>query len=594
MRQKGDKKDGTNRDFMVVGYGYMAIYGIEVAKPLEVIASEMSTYSLRTLLVVFMKVALTFLKSHETTDQAVQIELLKGFFPLETRKKIVEVVRRGDSPNWSFFVEQTLYNLLKMAFENAGDDSKKDVTDDDVEKVGRWFLLMADACLSSSGLDNGFELPVSTQTELIRQYTTRQFYLRHDERLANRLCRYKEIVKLTQTNKHNLNVTKLFEEASGGVDVKTYLDVVFFLMSKWAIKGTTRDFETGIVIEREEWFRNIKVDKTKVIKVLDLLSFTPEEYNSHYQKVVDGLFGGQDEHLNNFMVFMQRPLIQVMETRYICPFSTYLAEKSSTGIYWLIENFLRGEGREVERSKLPQVWGDAFEAYINTRIKSFAGESYYPNYTVGRGGEIDGVLALPNIVCLLEAKAPHVSYLAQLKATPELLEPHLNQLIGKNQKGKPKGLGQITRAITGFRKNEWSLPFDTTNKKFLPVVVTEEAIHIDAFSRKYYEDFAKRKQVALEDADVLPFIIIDAGEVEFLEAIAEEKGLAEVERLLVNYSLVFRQRNEHGFCRGAMSLRNYLYTVGYPLPENKFLKRAFDQYSKELRKYFNKGQGLTK
>lgn len=588
MDTKRNDTSGTNRDFMVVGYGYKAVYGIEVPKPLDVIATEMKQYNLRSLLIVFMKVSLTFLKGHDTTDRAVQTELLKGFFPLEVRKKIVKVIKEGGSPRWSFFVEQTLYGLVKLALENASDDDKKDVTDDEVEVIGRWFLLMADACLSTSGLDTGLELPVDTQTELIRRYTTQQFYLRHDERFMYRLCRYHEIAKLVQQpNSHKVDVAQLFEEASGGVDVKTYLDVVFFLVAKWAVRATTKDFETGIVVERTEWFSKINVDEAKVIKVLDLLSFTPQEYEGYYGDVVRNIFGGKDEYLNNFMVFMQRPLVRVTDTRYVCPFSTYLAEKPSTGMYWLIENFLRNAGRKAERDKLPSIWGDAFEAYINTRIKSFAGQDYHANVIAGKVGEIDGILNLPNIVAVVEAKAPHVSYAAQLKATPELLAPHLNQLIGKNQKGKPKGLGQITRAIKGLQQKEWNLPFDAQNKKFLPVIVTEDPIHVDAFSRKYYEEFAQRQGVTLENADVLPFIILSAEEVEYLEAIADERGIAEVERLLIDYAQLFRQRNEHGFCREAMSFKNHLYSKGYEIPENTFMKQAFDKYNEDLRAYFS-------
>jgi hypothetical protein len=576
----------TNNDFMVVCYGYELVYGLKIAKPLEVIATEMGGYSLRTILVVLMKVALTFLEDQEIASRTTQTELIKGFFPLDVRRKIVEVIKKGESPRWTFFSEQALYSLVKIALEHAGNDDKDEITDERVEVVGRWFLLMNDAGLHMGGFESGLEVPMATKMELVRGFTTRQFYLRPSaDRLAYRLCRYIEIVKFAHANKHRLDVDKIFKEASGGVDIKTFLDVAFFLATKWAIPGTKKNFETGIVIERNEWFSLLAVDQEKVDKVLSILSFTPEEYASQNSMVVSTILKGKDTS-SNYLVFMQRPLIKVMDTRYICPFSTYLAEKTSTGVYWAIENFLRRTRRTSEHNLLPVVWGDAFEGYVITRLRNFAGDNFHANVQVS-SGEIDGILCLPNITCMIEAKAAHLSYLGQLNPTKELLEPYLNQLIGKNNKGKPKGLGQITRAILDLRESRWRLPFENHDRRFLPIIVTEETVHIDAISRNYYEHIAQRQGTALQDSSVLPFIILDVAEVEFLEAIGNKSGIEEVERLLVDYSLVFSRKLENDLCRGAMSFRNYLSAIGYETPENEFLKKAFDRYDKDLRSYFS-------
>ena len=138
---------------------------------------------------------------------------------------------------------------------------------------------------------------------------------------------------------------------------------------------------------------------------------------------------------------------------------------------------------------------------------------------------------------------------------------------------------------------EITLPKPLGSRKIVPVLVVGEGMPMDAFNRKMYEELATTAGALYESSNILPFIVLDAEEVEVLEAIAVDKGAKEAERVLADYSNLFRNRNELGFVREAMQFKNYLYAISYHTVNNPSLFSLFDKVHKTaVKKGFKKAQ----
>ena len=156
-----------------------------------------------------------------------------------------------------------------------------------------------------------------------------------------------------------------------------------------------------------------------------------------------------------------------------------------------------------------------------------------------------------------------------------------------SSKKKVKGLGQITRSIKELEKGEWRLPFKRKDRKILPIIVVGEAMPIDAYNRKLYEDIAKIAGVFYENNSVLPFIILSIYELEILEAIARKHGKDKAENLLIQYSEIFKKRNADGYVIESVGFHEFLSTANYPVPNNEALWKLFEKtYSRAQYKGF--------
>ena len=209
---------------------------------------------------------------------------------------------------------------------------------------------------------------------------------------------------------------------------------------------------------------------------------------------------------------------------------------------------------------------------------------------MSNGDEIaDGLIYGTNHLFFVETKYAHWSYKAKLTGKKEDMLPTLNQIFSTSK--KTKGLGQITRSIKKVENGEITLPKPLDRRKIIPVLVVGEGMPMDAFNRKMYEELARTAGSISENSSVLPFVVLDAEEVEILEAIALDKGIVEAERLLVDYSILFSKRNELGFVREAMQFKNYLHAINYSTINNPSLFKLFDKVHKTaVKKGFKKAQ----
>jgi len=571
-------KTASHQDYLAVIYGYERIYGFSGGS-IDRIAKEVSGYNLFSILETLSKIALK-LYSKGFLNNETQIRLIRDIFAgdLGLRKKILDTIVKGKSLVWVIFSEQSILTLLKIVLVHSKKDGGKLIKPKDVGKVGHWLLLASDIWAGSE-IEPSVTTPVSYQREKIREYLTRQHFLMVRERLPYKLVRFNEMLKSIKTKSADFDIEDIFLKATNGVSLDNYIYVCFLLIVNWVNKTTKEpDITKEWLVCRDKLFENVKSSGKEIDDTLFLLLLNIDNYKNDYEKDVKEVLGNKDFHPFNFLQFQKHPLIPVNQKCFVCPSPHFLMEKISEGTYRIIENYLKANSLNKKRNLLPTVWGDVFEDYIHQCFTPVFKHQYIKNYTINGEEKFDGVINGQSAIFLIEDKYAHWTYKAKLIGKRADMFPTLKQIFSDSK--NIKGLGQITRGIKEIENGKWHLPFNTSGKKIVPVIIVGEIMPLDAFNRKMYEDIAKKAGVFYENESVLPFIILDTEEIEMIEAIATRDGTDTVENLLVQYSLIFKERNPDGYVRRSLSFKNHLHSIRYPVPNNVRLLKKFDKIAK--------------
>ena len=581
----------TQQDFMIILLGYERIYGFP-GGGLERVEKEISEYNINSILETASKISLK-LYSGGFSNNKTQVEIIKGIFAhnRDVRVKIVEAIRNikieGRKSSWAIFTEQPLLNLFKVALLYAKKEGGKLVSEKDVQKVGNWLLILNDLCMDSK-LIHSFQLPPEIDREYLREYVTRQYFFMAKERMPYKVVRFKNIFDKIQKLHPKFDINQKFLDATGGCKLEDYISFCFFLMVNWVTK-TTRvvDIKKEWIICKKKYFEQTTLTMKEIDNILPLLLLEISPFKKKYDEIIKKFLKGDDIFAFNFLQFRQRPLIPFNDDCFVCPSPEIFTDKATDGIYWIIENFLRDEGREDERRLFPSVWGNGFEEYVNDRLGNAFGDSYFKNPFDKKEEIADGLIFGLNALFFVETKYAHWSYMAKLTGSKESMISTLNQIFSSSK--KVKGLGQLTRSIKKVELGKMTLPNPLESRKMVPILVVGEGMPLDWLNRFMYEKFSKEAGSFYENDNVLHFIVLDIEEVEILEAVALEKGSSEAEKLLLDYSNIFLKRSELGFVRESMQFKNYLYSINYPTPNNPSLFKLFDMvYKTAVKRGFKK------
>ena len=566
--------------YLVLSFGYEDLVGITGSGGIERIKVQIKEYNLYAILESCSKISLTLL-NRGVANPLGQAELLNGIFPdKKQRIRFYEKARaKAAGSPWAIFNQQSVLTLVKIALTNCPIEGGKSVDTSNIEQLGYWLLILNDECFAEE--TGRIALPSKEhERERLMKALARYQFFHISERLGYKMGRFRWIVDYFKSkNPHGINIEKLFSEATGGISLDDYMTVCSSLLVKWVNISTKEkvDLTNDWVACPEVYFRETKLDKNSIDKVLNMIAMLPQEFESSYEQSVKQILSGEEQFHYNFMPLVWKPLVWYQDKKcFICPSVEYLFDKVTEGIYRMIETFLWKESRTKERDTFSTAWGDAFEQYIKSCLTGAFGKNFHPSPTDRRNKEemADGVIDSPGFVFIVETKNMHWSYKTMVTGNLEDSGSSLNQLF------TGKGLAQIAKCIRKYKKGEWVLPIDTKDKQFIPLLIVSEGIPGDAYNRRLYEVAADKAKSIIHDKDVLPFIILTAEEVEILEAIAAERGAEEAIQMLAEYAHLYLEKNELGFVRDAISFKNYLYHKGYEKPQistnNKRLLKYFD------------------
>ncbi len=573
------RKRGTFHDYMLVIFGYERIYGFE-GGGIERVVREAAEFNLYSLLETISKIGLSLYSKGFSSKQN-QIQLVRNIFAedLDIRKRIYDLLVREGISEWAIFGEQPLLCLLKIILEHCPKEGGKLVYPKDVGQVGKWLLILTDACMPSER--QAIILPPALQIEQLREFVARQHFFMARERLPYRFARFGQIFSNIQKLHPELDISKLFEEATEGISLEDYRRFCFYLLVNWVNKTTKEvDITKEWIVCKKKYFKKTALDIEEVNRITKLLLLDIGNYSKNYHEFVYSSLKSKDIFPYNFLLLRQRPLIQFNNECFVCPDPNLLMDKATEGVYWIIENYIKSTSKD-KWEKWPVIWGSAFEKYVHERLEGAFGKKYQKGIFKDTEERSDGVFIGDEVIFFIEIKYAHWSQKAKFTGFRNDMMPTAQQLFSSQE--KCKGLGQIVRDIKDVESAKLKLPFDLSGRKIIPLIIVGEPMPMEPLNRNMYGEIAAKSGAIYIKENILPFIVLDAEELEMLEAIATNNGTDVAEKLLIEYSKTFSTKNIYGSSEKAMEFKNYLHSIGFPVPNNESVLSLFDDLAESSR-----------
>lgn len=565
---------------MVISVGYKQVYGLD-GEGIERVKREIAEFGLKDILEICAKLSLT-LYANGFANPVSQVKLIKDIFAddLGTRKLIAKAIRsavRGDrEKTWAVFIEQSLLNLYKIALLSASREANAKIVEvGDVKKVGVWLLILNDLCMDT-GITEVFKFPPEIEREIMREHIARQHFFMESERMPYRVVRFRSIFQHIRTNHPDFKIDDYFDKATSGTKLDDYLFFCFYLMVNWINKQNKQvEVTKEWIICKEKYFEQTVLSSEEIDSVLAVLELDYSNFEINYQGVIDTLLNGNDEFALNFLQFRQRPFIRCWDNCFVCVSPDMLMDKSTDGIYWILENYLKEIGDTSARKRLPELWGEGFESYINERWEGIFKKRYFSNPMHQNNEILDGIAYGEKTVFMIETKYAHWSYSARLTGRKKDMQNTLDKVFSGEV--KVKGLGQIANTIRRYTRGEVTLPEVVGDRDIQPIIVVGEGLPIEPIHWKLYEEMAIKSGSYCEGGTVRPFIILDGEEVEILEGIASKHGKDTVEELLRSYSSIIAERNEEGYSPRVVQFKHFLHSLNFPEVNNPTLFKKFKE-----------------
>lgn len=338
----------------------------------------------------------------------------------------------------------------------------------------------------------------------------------------------------------------------------------------------------------KSYFSHSNLNAVDVGRVIDTCRLVPTTFEQSYKKIVDDFLGGKDNYSLNFVVFQDKPLLE-LESGQIFPIDLgYFADKVREGIYWELNNSYGDKDLDkAKKDYLPHMMGMIFEEYIKLILLSAFGSKFTP-LPAGVASQAEGTILidLPNRKkCLVVIEVKHIRLKLQT-----ILKRDLNASLNDFKKvlGNKDGLGQIYSTIVQIFNGTLTIPdLNVTDiDTIIPLIITSEFMPDDPFSRKFYEDnFINDQKKQLPDsiqAILLEPYLISADEMEMIESMVLTKGDNKLVEFFHERNKVITKKNIYGFHEMLGSVRDDMIKKGYSY-RNGRLDTIFKNFAKELR-----------
>jgi len=213
-----------------------------------------------------------------------------------------------------------------------------------------------------------------------------------------------------------LDIDQYFSEATG-LTIDKYLTIGFgFLVRLIEFRKTgsiISDDPNFIIFHPGDYFASTKIAEEDVEKMFSFLSMSVEEIGS--------LIDSQSlrEIAYDFLDFQARPFIKISLGRVIPVSFYYVIERFTTGVYWVILDYLSQTGQSTQKQKFMRYHGFIFEQYIADMAEelfrriSDPGKSFHADEIYLRDGtEVktsDAMIVTHDSIILIEATAARIS-----------------------------------------------------------------------------------------------------------------------------------------------------------------------------------------
>lgn len=572
-------------DYHITSLGYKEIYGTK-GMTLDEIRELLKQYDLNALIEFSTKLGIALFHTSGQPEQLIvgQKAIVRSLYQDEKeRSAFVRLLSRAVAANkaggrWGLFSKHSTLFFLKLAFENGVLNGGKMVSPKVASELAKILLSITDYLEANDFNLSAIILPDDYRRIQLREFMFRRLKFTVEEQFPNPLYRYMKIISYLKTQHKEFNFSKYFKDDTG-LSLKTFYDIGTMLSLRWGVKKNEFNLDEDWCINKETYFKDVKISKAALSKLYSLLAFNLKDYDKVYSWTV-GILNSKDIYDYNYLFLRKFPLVEVSENLLACPSPEYLISKVTEGPYMIVSDYLKDTGNTKGYKSLPSLWGEAFEYYADVRLKNIFGSEYQKVPEHKSNQRADGIYEGKQSILIFETKSIHISYKATVTGSEKDLAVPLSQCFGKKH-----GVAQQVAHAKDIYEGKITLKSKLLGRKMLPVLVISDYLPSEPFHYKFFQKLLRNNGVRFNQSYLLPFIYLTIEEVEFLEAIATETSKADIEQLLVDYS----KKVSVADLGNDFSFKNYLYSNGIKIPLNKSLMEDFEKHTNSLKKrYFKK------
>lgn len=464
------------------------------------------------------------LEDNRIIDIQTQLDLSKQLLPDVRQQRAKELISQGRT---IFFPPQIRTLMKFFILHGQHEKESKPIQKNDLERLGLALLATTDF-IASEYRNWRRNHKDDDLLSFVTQEIISTTYLMHSPNLYLNFVRAKLLYMDTHSNFKGSNhpdfvdISHEFQNATD-INLNDYISVglgVIRYYLNYRGENNPPSDQNFILFDPMTWFKNSEVEISEIKKVIDCLSTTITEFHELVENE------NKRELSHDFLCMKSKPLLQVIENIYI-PFSfDFLYEKLTTGIYWILFDYLKKTKGTNEALKFSRYNGIIFQQYVERIIQENHKRQTQNNenlltdqsYRIGkkRFDTPDIMLFGEDYAILIEASATRL----QAKRTTSLGLPiafkeDCEKMIFHNAKS-------LDTYIKHFKRKDLSFEGITPDniKKYFPVVII-----IEDFPKFFViENFLQREldqRDLLVDDDIAPLSLLSATDIESLESICE-------------------------------------------------------------------------
>lgn len=287
-----------------------------------------------------------------------------------------------------------------------------------------------------------------------------------------------------------------------GLPFEKYFSILFGIYAVTLAGSEQKQYPTSILdlhdlaekahVDEEDLVSFVRERSMTAVEARDLIG--PIGTVEDFAKVVI-----DSQWATDFRVFRNRPLFELSDGRFMVLDLQFLHESASRGLYWSLFNRLSEAGKRT----FAEAWGDLFETYVLSLLQHYL-PSLRMNEEMG-GREVDGVLELHGATFLIEVKSGFLPEGAKGSRDQSTFAQAVERKFVKNEKGKPKGVGQLAATMESIRVGSGPLH----DQPIYPILIGEDPVLASFAMNTYLDDIFIKATPHRRAGDRLTVMLID-------------------------------------------------------------------------------------
>jgi hypothetical protein len=509
---------------MAVVATYVPYSELNDGKPstLDEFCGEVSAFARSRILHLCSAMNAALRSNEDSINREAHDALVKTFFEPQLADRLLR--KQGDV-RFVFHRQQILF-VAKTAVLHCPDDGLVPGPPQ-FRRLGKIFLMAGDHLPTLGGTPELIDDKFAYFAAQFLPIQEASGFHRIDHKVARSFMMLSQSVPKLRDKESYYDIETDFGDLTG-VPLLTFQSLLFGSLAKFhkfdpqAYVSDPRNF--GL---RKTWFASTKLDPQIIDRFLELVSASPAEFKSAYEKTNQGI--------SDFTPFRDRPLFKDGEYVFLIDFA-YLAEKFETAPFWTIHSSLSDKRA---KDGFHAFWGRVFEKYGCDILRSSSvppvnvvHES--PTFVDKRRGQVcDAIVVCGSSAAFVELKGATFSSLAKYGGDHKRLKTELDNKLVQEADGNAKAVLQLKRVIELVCNSDHPEPIDGIDLSYIktiyPVIVTRDDLGstfgVNAFLQVRFDAVVHRKQMR---KTITPLFCLSAEDLERLTAYLGDTSLTDL------------------------------------------------------------------